>query len=50
MIEIDGYVIGIFDSDAPVISYWIEFPGGEGMQVSKEKMIEYLERIKREDF
>jgi hypothetical protein len=45
MIEVGGYVINYHDGH-----YWICFPGGEAMSVTKEKMIEYLERIKREDF
>lgn len=44
--EFQGYAIRQNDDDL----IWICFPSGEAMTVSAEKLIEYFERIKREDF
>lgn len=45
-IEFLGYSLRQFDEN----SLWIEFPSGEGMQYSKNKLAEIFERIYKEDF
>jgi G:T-mismatch repair DNA endonuclease (very short patch repair protein) len=31
-------------------TFWIEFPSGEGMQISKERLEYWLEQIYKKDF
>lgn len=46
--EIDDYVIN--DSPYTEGSVWLGFPSGEGMEISKEKFIKWLDLIYEKDF
>lgn len=48
MIEFLGYVIAPSGFDRN--KFWIAFPSGEGMEISKERLAEWMDRIYKEDF